>query len=128
MLLAGADKARRLATPFIRELRHAVGLRPLAVAANKKQASKEDKPALSSFKQYREKDGLFYFKLVSPQGQVLLQSTGFTAPREAGQLIARLQQEGSKALPEIRSQLLAVSTEQEKMVFEELKKIVESNK
>ncbi len=128
VLLAGADKARRLATPFIRELRHAVGLRPLAVAANKKQASKEDKPALSSFKQYREKDGLFYFKLVSPQGQVLLQSTGFTAPREAGQLIARLQQEGSKALPEIRSQLLAVSTEQEKMVFEELKKIVESNK
>ncbi len=128
VLLAGADKARRLATPFIRELRHAVGLRPLAVAANKKQASKEDKPALSSFKQYREKDGLFYFKLVSPQGQVLLQSTGFTAPREAGQLIARLQQEGSKALPEIRSQLLDVSTEQEKMVFEELKKIVESNK
>ncbi len=128
VLLAGADKARRLATPFIRELRHAVGLRPLAVAANKKQASKEDKPALSSFKQYREKDGLFYFKLVSPQGQVLLQSTGFTAPREAGQLIARLQQEGSKALPEIRSQLLAVSTEQEKMVSEELKKIVESNK
>jgi len=128
VLLAGADKARRLATPFIRELRHAVGLRPLAVAANKKQASKEDKPALSSFKQYREKDGLFYFKLVSPQGQVLLQSTGFTAPREAGQLIARLQQEGSKALPEIRSQLLALSTEQEKMVFEELKKIVESNK
>jgi tryptophanyl-tRNA synthetase len=128
VLLAGADKARRLASPFIRELRHAVGLRPLAVAANKKQASKEDKPALSSFKQYREKDGLFYFKLVSPQGQVLLQSTGFTAPREAGQLIARLQQEGSKALPEIRSQLLAVSTEQEKMVFEELKKIDESNK
>ncbi len=128
VLLAGADKARRLATPFIRELRHAVGLRPLAVAANKKQASKEDKPALSSFKQYREKDGLFYFKLVSPQGQVLLQSTGFTAPREAGQLIARLQQEGSKALPEIRSQLLAVSTEQEKMVSGELKKIVESNK
>ena len=33
LLLAGADKARRLATPFIRELRHAVGLRPLALAS-----------------------------------------------------------------------------------------------
>ena len=70
LLLAGADKARSLATPFIRELRHAVGLRPLAQVSDKKQVAKEDKPTLSSFKQYREKDGLFYFKLVSPPGAV----------------------------------------------------------
>jgi tryptophanyl-tRNA synthetase len=98
ILLAGADKARRLATPFIRELRHAVGLRPLAAAAQGKATAKDDKPALPSFKQYREKDGLFYFKLVTPQGQVLLQSTGFSSPRDAGQLIAQLQKEGAPAL------------------------------
>jgi len=98
ILLAGADKARRLATPFIRELRHAVGLRPLAAAAQGKATAKDDKPALPSFKQYREKDGLFYFKLVTPQGQVLLQSTGFSSPRDAGQLIAQLQKEGASAL------------------------------
>ena len=99
ILLAGADKARRLATPFIRELRHAVGLRPLGLATPSQTAVKTDKPALSSFKQYREKDGQFYFKLVSAQGQVLLQSKGFASPRDAGQLIGRLQQEGGQALP-----------------------------
>ena len=99
LLLAGADKARRLATPFIRELRHAVGLRPLGLATQSPTAIKTDRPALSSFKQYREKDGQFYFKLVSAQGQVLLQSKGFASPRDAGQLIGRLQQEGGQALP-----------------------------
>ena len=128
LLLAGADKARSLATPFIRELRHAVGLRPLAQVSDKKQVAKEDKPTLSSFKQYREKDGLFYFKLVSPQGQVLLQSTGFSAPREAGQMIARLQQDGAAVLPEIRAHLLALSNEEERMASEELTKISEFNK
>ncbi|WP_225977714.1 DUF1508 domain-containing protein, partial [Paracidovorax avenae] len=41
----------------------------------------------------READGRFYFKLVAADGRLLLQSTGFTAPRDAGQAIARLQKE-----------------------------------
>jgi tryptophanyl-tRNA synthetase len=98
ILLAGAAKARALATPFMHALRHAVGLRGLATVATNTGASRSDKPASPSFKQYREKDGLFYFKLVTPQGQVLLQSQGFGSPREAGQLIARLQTEGLAAL------------------------------
>jgi len=110
LLLAGADKARCLATPFMRELRHAVGLRPLAaVSATRTQVDKQDKPALASFKQYREKDGLFYFKLVSPEGQLLLQSLGFASPREAGQLIARLQQGAGVA--SVRAQLAPLSPE-----------------
>ena len=126
LLLAGADKARRLATPFMRELRHAVGLRPLAQVATQKSAAKEDKPSLSSFKQYREKDGLFYFKLVNPQGQVLLQSTGFGSPREAGQLIARLQQNGAAALTEALPQFPGLSPEGQQMATEELEKIAKS--
>ena len=111
LLLAGADKARRLATPFIRELRHAVGLRPLAVAsAARAKADKQDKPALASFKQYRERDGLFYFKLVSPEGQLLLQSTGFASPREAGQLIGQLQQ--GHALATVLDKLAPLTSEQ----------------
>ena len=111
LLLAGADKARRLATPFIRELRHAVGLRPLAVAsAAPAKAGKQDKPTLASFKQYRERDGLFYFKLVSPEGQVLLQSVGFASPRDAGQHIAQLQQ--GVALNSLREQLAPLAPEQ----------------
>jgi tryptophanyl-tRNA synthetase len=56
--------------------------------------AKETKITLPSFKQYREKDGQFYFKLVDSKGQVLLQSLGFASAKEAGQTIARLQSEG----------------------------------
>ena len=90
-LLAGAERARQAATPFLRELRSAVGLRSLAQASNAK-AAKATKAALPSFKQYREKDGKFYFKFVDANGRLLLQSTGFDAPKEAGQAIAQLQQ------------------------------------
>ncbi|MBV8617954.1 MAG: tryptophan--tRNA ligase, partial [Curvibacter sp.] len=54
ILLAGAAKARRLATPFMAELRHAVGLRRLGVQAAQKAKSTVDKQALPAFKQYRE--------------------------------------------------------------------------
>ncbi len=104
ILRAGADKARQLATPFMRELRHAVGLRALS-SGNIAPSAKEARIALPSFKQYREKDGLFYFKLVDPKGQVLLQSLGFASPKEAGQTIARLQSEGPAALASLRTML-----------------------
>ena len=97
-LLAGAERARALATPFIRELRAAVGLRSLAQATTAAKPVKTAKAALPSFKQYREADGKFYFKLVDADGRLLLQSTGFDAPKEAGQAIARLQREGLGAL------------------------------
>jgi tryptophanyl-tRNA synthetase len=104
ILLAGAEKARQLATPFMRELRHAVGLRALS-AGKAASAAKEAKTALPSFKQYREKDGLFYFKLVDAKGQVLLQSLGFASPKEAGQTIARLQTEGPSVLAPLQQML-----------------------
>ncbi len=97
-LLAGAERARAMATPFLRELRSAVGLRSLVQAAAPQKAAKAAKAALPSFKQYRENDGRFYFKFVAADGRLLLQSTGFDAPKEAGQTIARLQREGLAAL------------------------------
>jgi tryptophanyl-tRNA synthetase len=100
ILLAGADKARQLATPFMRELRHAVGLRALS-SGQVASVAKEAKIALPSFKQYREKDGQFYFKLVDAKGVSLLQSRGFASPKEAGQAIARLQAEGTDGLREL---------------------------
>ena len=103
-LLAGAERARTQATPYLRELRAAVGLRPLVAAsagtASTVKAAKADKAGKSAFKQYREQDGKFYFKLVASDGRVLLQSTGLDAPRDAGQAIASLQQGGTSALAE----------------------------
>jgi tryptophanyl-tRNA synthetase len=89
VLKAGAAKARERATPFMAELRHAVGLRNLAAQPGAAKNAKA-KAALPSFKQYREADGRFYFKLVDAQGRVLLQSEGFASPKEAGALVARL--------------------------------------
>ncbi|MDO9146050.1 tryptophan--tRNA ligase [Rhodoferax sp.] len=96
VLLAGATKARTIATPFMGQLRHAVGLRPLQTHAS--TTAKTVKLALPVFKQYRESDGQFYFKLQSADGRLLLQSGAFASPKVAGQTIATLQTEGLAAL------------------------------
>ena len=106
-LLAGAERARALATPFIRELRSAVGLRSLVQASTAAKPAKAAKASLPAFKQYREADGRFYFKLVAADGRLLLQSTGFDAPKEAGQAIAQLQKD-SAALPTLAPRLAPV--------------------
>ncbi|MEY3888071.1 MAG: Tryptophan--tRNA ligase [Pseudomonadota bacterium] len=106
LLLKGAAKARELATPFIKELRHAVGLRSLASASTSQGSAKTARAASPSFKQYREKDGQFYFKLVDPQGRVLLQSLGFASPKDAGMAIAQLQQDDGTALTALGAQVV----------------------
>jgi len=110
ILLAGAAKARALATPFMGRLRQAVGLRDLRATdrAINAKAAKVERPL---FKQYREGDGQFYFKLLDAQGQLLLQSLGFATPREAGQAIAQLKSEGASALATLGAQLQPVNTE-----------------
>jgi tryptophanyl-tRNA synthetase len=109
-LLAGATKARALATPFMGRLRQAVGLRDLRAGETPvdEKSSKVERPL---FKQYREGDGQFYFKLVDAHGQLLLQSLGFATPREAGQAIARIKTEGAAALAALGDQLAPLSTE-----------------
>jgi tryptophanyl-tRNA synthetase len=92
MLKAGAAKARAIATPFTARLRHAVGLRDLRAQEGQAKA-KTAKSALPVFKQYRESDGQFYFKLVDAQGKLLLQSQGFASPKDVGQAIRSLQQD-----------------------------------
>ncbi len=105
ILLAGAAKARAIATPFAQKLRHAVGLRHLAAGAAPAKTEKTAKAALATFKQYLEKDGLFYFKLADASGQLLLQSTGFDQPKACGAAIATLQAQGSAALADLGQSL-----------------------
>jgi tryptophanyl-tRNA synthetase len=98
ILLSGAGKARARATPFMAELRHAVGLRSLASApAEKKQ--KVAKAVSHSFKQYVEDDGKFHFKVLGPEGETLFLSPAFESGREAGKVVAFLKK---KDLPELR--------------------------
>lgn len=105
ILLRGAEKARERSRPFIARLREAVGLRSLARAAAAAPGKKADKVAVPMFKQYREADGRHYFKLVDASGGLLLQSQGFDSPREAGQAVARLRDQGLSALAELGPQV-----------------------
>lgn len=88
----GQQLREQFAIPLLKELRHAVGLRDLSSAGDAPKAVAVAKAALPLFKQYREKDGRFYFKLLDGEGTLLVQSEGFDSPRDAGQLIAVLKQ------------------------------------
>ncbi|WP_418315936.1 tryptophan--tRNA ligase [Piscinibacter sakaiensis] len=105
ILQAGASKARAVAKPFLESLRRAVGLRPMRAslqqAAMPTAEAADSAAATPVFKQYRESDGRFYFKLVSADGELLLQSEGFAEGREAGAWIKRLKTEGAAALADL---------------------------
>ena len=105
ILQAGAAKATALSQPLMQELRHAVGLRKLQASAPLAGKVKAVKTAGPSFKQYREADGLFYFKFLGADGKLLMQSQGFVSPKEAAQAIASLQQQGADAVPALQSLL-----------------------
>ena len=102
VLEAGARKARAVAQPFLASLRRAVGLRPMLAAPPplRSAESAAAKSALPSFKQYREADGRFFFKLAGADGMVLLQSRGLGDAREAGGWVKRLKTEGAAVLDE----------------------------
>ena len=99
ILREGAIKARKIATPLLAELRHAVGLRDLREQVVVAKAAKA-KVAMPQFKQYREADGRFHFKLVAADGRELLLGLGHASPREAGQAIARLKADAGAGLRE----------------------------
>jgi len=93
----GAQRLRaRYATPCIATLRTAVGLRALDAHSAADAKITAAKGSLPLFKQYREADGKFYFKLHGGDGRLLVQSNGFDSPKEVGQLIARLKTDASQ--------------------------------
>jgi len=98
-LLIGAKKARAIAAPFLQRLRESVGLRRFRAIAAPVEVHDTAVPApLATFKQYREADGQFYFKLVGAGDALLLQSAGFAQGRDAGVWVGRLRKEGAAAL------------------------------
>ena len=91
----GQQLREQYAVPLLKELRHAVGLRDLSSAGDiAGDDATEVRAAPPLFKQYREQDGRFYFKLLAGDGSLLIQSEGFDSPRDAGQLIGVLKQIG----------------------------------
>ncbi|MDH4611244.1 tryptophan--tRNA ligase [Pseudomonas sp. BN102] len=92
ILLAGAAKARRIATPFLNELREAVGLRSFRASAQGAGEAKAKKATKSArFVSFREDDGSFRFRLLDADGEQLLLSSAFADGKTAGQVSKRLQ-------------------------------------
>ena len=128
ILRAGAEKARALSQPFMGRLRHAVGLRNLADQPAAQGTQKAARAAARpSFKQYREKDGQFYFKLQDAKGAVLLQSRGFASPKDAGRAIAALQQQPAAALESLVSQLEALDNAGLQAAIEALENLAQAS-
>lgn len=103
ILIAGSIRARQIAIFFLQELRTAVGLRSLTAnvaPVDEESTSASNQPPVALFKQYREKDGQFYFKLVSDggKGETLLQSKAFASGKDAGQCIALFKKDSQEAI------------------------------
>jgi len=105
VLLAGAAKARQIATPFMAQLRQAVGLRSLRSTPVASSSTNTAKASAPSIKQYRDTEGKFYIKLLGADGALLVQSVAFDSPREAGAVAARLRQGDAAALQDHAHQL-----------------------
>ena len=94
ILLAGAQKARRAATPFLEELREAVGLRSFRAVTQVAEAGKKKVAKGARFVSFREDDGSFRFRLLAADGEQLLLSRTFADGKAAGAVSKQLQQGG----------------------------------
>ena len=101
ILQEGARKARAIATPFMKELRQAVGLRTLTTSAQGKagKAAKSSKGA--RYVSFRDEDGQFRFRLMSAEGVELFCSIPFADPKQAGATMRGLQQHQAASVVEL---------------------------
>ena len=112
ILREGVERIRPMARALVDRCRNAVGLRAFKPLQAKK-ATVKAKKSKASLKQYREKDGLFYFKLVNGQGKTLLTAGGLPSGKEVGAHLQSFKASGLGALKGIFWQLDAEATEAE---------------
>ena len=91
ILQHGAKKARSVATPFLNELREAVGLRSFVAQTQVAATAKKKAAKAARFVSFREDDGSFRFRLLAADGEQLLLSRHFANGKAAGQVTKQLQ-------------------------------------
>ncbi|CAI8903034.1 tryptophan--tRNA ligase [Pseudomonas chlororaphis] len=106
ILQAGAKKARAVATPFLNELREAVGLRSFVNQVQVAATTKKKATKAARFVSFREDDGSFRFRLLAADGEQLLLSRNFADGKTAGAVTKQLQ--AGQAL-DLRSEALSFS-------------------
>lgn len=90
ILLAGAAKARHISAPLIQELRAAVGLRSAQQTPVTPAANKVEKIKTARFASFKGEEG-FQFRMFDAADNEVFLSLPFADPKQAGQLIKRLQ-------------------------------------
>jgi tryptophanyl-tRNA synthetase len=106
ILQHGAKKARAVATPFLNELREAVGLRSFVAQTQVAATTRKKAAKAARFVSFREDDGSFRFRLLAADGEQLLLSRNFADGKTAGQVTKQLQ--SGQAL-DVRSEALNFS-------------------
>ncbi|MHC8399234.1 tryptophan--tRNA ligase [Pseudomonas sp. MDT1-17] len=91
ILQIGARKARSVATPFLHELREAVGLRSFVAQTQVATTTKKKTAKAARFVSFREEDSSFRFRLLAADGEQLLLSRNFADGKTAGQVTKQLQ-------------------------------------
>ncbi|MHA6137484.1 tryptophan--tRNA ligase [Pseudomonas mohnii] len=91
ILQHGAQKARAVATPFLNELREAVGLRSFVAQTQVAATTRKKAAKAARFVSFREDDGSFRFRLLAADGEQLLLSRNFADGKAAGQVTKQLQ-------------------------------------
>lgn len=93
ILLAGAEKARSIARPFMARLRRAVGLCQTAQHVVQKHATPAHERAEGGrFVSFREDNGQFRFRLFDGDDTELFVSEAFADPKHCGYVMRSLQQ------------------------------------
>lgn len=138
MLREGAAVAReRHGLPLMRRLREAVGFRDLSkmpktievkasLLAGRAFVTEDGIPQKQpTIKQYRDSDGRFYFKLVDGSDRILLQSLSFENPKEAGNWVSKMKNDGHSSLTLINNLIEPIDQTLENQIFVALDEIRE---
>lgn len=106
ILQEGARKARAIATPFMHELRQAVGLRTLAMQSGPRSI-KESKASGKGarFVSFRDEAGQFRFRFLGMDGAELFSSVAFADPKRAGAAMRALQNGDLDAMLTLQGEL-----------------------
>ncbi len=97
ILQAGAKRAREIASPFMAQLRQAVGIgapsksRPADGGNQTGKAGKAKTGKGPRFVQFRDEQGLFRFKLISQAGLTLCTSLAHQDPKQVGVILRQLE-------------------------------------
>lgn len=122
ILIEGVERIRPMARELVAQVREAVGLRAFRALENKAKKIKTRK-GKCVVKQYREKDGLFYFKLVDASGNLLVTAGGLASGKETGALVKQFKAQGMAALTGVFNELAESVSEQQ--VQEALRELAE---